>query len=110
MFEMRRRIVLLEDFALDPVEIDFYAIGDAAMAFDPLSSQGIIKGLRQGWKAGQIVSKYLAGETAAIAHFSQDLEAIFSEYVTTRSGYYATEQRWADSLFWRRRHPSVCRC
>ncbi len=86
------------------------AIGDAAMAFDPLSSQGIIKGLRQGWKAGQIISKYLAGETAAIAHFSQDLEAIFSEYVITRSGYYATEQRWADSLFWRRRHPSVCKC
>ncbi|MCC7091746.1 MAG: FAD-dependent monooxygenase [Nitrosomonas sp.] len=83
------------------------AIGDAAMAFDPLSSQGITKGLRHGWMAGQVVIRYLSGETAAIAHFSQDLEAIFSEYIATRAGYYATEQRWADSLFWRRRHTST---
>ena len=83
------------------------AIGDAAMAFDPLSSQGITKGLRHGWMAGQAVTRYLAGEAAAIAHFSQDLEAIFSEYVNTRAGYYATEQRWADSLFWRRRHSAA---
>jgi len=83
------------------------AIGDAAMAFDPLSSQGITKGLRHGWMAGHAVTRYLAGETSAIAHFSQDLEAIFYEYVTTRAGYYATERRWADSLFWRRRHPSA---
>lgn len=80
------------------------ASGDAAMSFDPLSSQGISKGLRQGWMAGQAVSSYLAGETAAIVHFSQDLEAIFSEYTATRAGYYATERRWAGSLFWHRRH------
>jgi len=63
--------------------------------------------LRHGWMAGQVVIRYLSGETAAIAHFSQDLEAIFSEYIATRAGYYATEQRWADSLFWRRRHTST---
>jgi 2-polyprenyl-6-methoxyphenol hydroxylase-like FAD-dependent oxidoreductase len=80
------------------------AIGDAAMAFDPLSSQGITKGLRHGWMAGRAVSKYIAGDTFAIRRFSHDLENIFCEYLSTRAGYYATEQRWADLLFWRRRH------
>ena len=31
MLEMRRRVGLLEDLALDPVELDLHAIGDAAM-------------------------------------------------------------------------------
>ncbi len=80
------------------------ATGDAAMAFDPLSSQGITKGLRQGWMAGYAVSRYFGGDALAINRFCDDLEHIFSEYLSTRAGYYATEQRWADSLFWRRRH------
>lgn len=80
------------------------AIGDAAMAFDPLSSHGITKGLRHGWMAGKAVSNYIRGDNFAIHRFCQDLEQIFGEYQNTRAGYYATEQRWADSLFWRRRH------
>ncbi len=80
------------------------ATGDAAMAFDPLSSQGITKGLRHGWMAGHAVSRYIGGDTFAINRFCDDLEHIFSEYLRTRAGYYATEQRWPDSLFWRRRH------
>ena len=80
------------------------AIGDAAMAFDPLSSHGITKGLRHGWMAGRAVSKHIAGDTFAIHRFCHDLENIFCEYLSTRVAYYATKQRWADSLFWRRRH------
>ena len=80
------------------------ATGDAAMAFDPLSSHGITKGLRHGWMAGRAVSRYIGGDALAINRFCDDLEHIFSEYLSTRAGYYATEQRWADSLFWRRRH------
>ncbi len=83
---------------------NWLAIGDAAMAFDPLSSHGITKGLRHGWMAGKAVSHYIRGDNFAIHRFCQDLEHIFSEYLSTRAGYYATEQRWADSLFWRRRH------
>ncbi len=79
-------------------------IGDAAMAFDPLSSHGITKGLRHGWMAGKAISHYIRGDNFAIRRFCQDLEQIFAEYLSTRAGYYATEQRWADSLFWRRRH------
>lgn len=80
------------------------ATGDAAMAFDPLSSHGITKGLRHGWMAGRAVSRYLGGDALAINRFCGDMEHIFSEYLGTRAGYYATEQRWADALFWRRRH------
>lgn len=80
------------------------AVGDAAMAFDPLSSHGITKGLRHGWMAGKAISNTMRGDRFAINHFCNDLEHIFAEYVNTRAGYYATEQRWPDSLFWRRRH------
>ena len=84
---------------------NWLAAGDAAMTFDPLSSHGISKGLRHGWMAGKAVATFTQqGDRRALERFDRDLEYIFSEYLKTRTGYYATEQRWPESRFWSRRH------
>src|SRR5947209_19913475 len=43
------------------------AVGDAASTFDPLSSQGIIKGLRSGICAARSICRYLRGHKKALA-------------------------------------------
>jgi flavin-dependent dehydrogenase len=79
------------------------AVGDAASAFDPISSQGITKALSDGLGAGAAISGWLAGDAAALETYSASVAARFEEYLQTRAYLYAIEQRWADAPFWRRR-------
>jgi flavin-dependent dehydrogenase len=75
------------------------AIGDAALARDPLSSQGIAAALDAGLRAAELVREMLAGREPAVDH---DLELL--EYLRERARVYRLEQRFADREFWRRRH------
>jgi flavin-dependent dehydrogenase len=81
------------------------AVGDAAMAFDPLSSQGLLQALASGIRAGEALNAYLAGEAAAIGEFDIRANDVFREYLRLRAVYYEREQRWSQSIFWQRRHP-----
>jgi flavin-dependent dehydrogenase len=76
------------------------AAGDAAMAFDPLSSQGIYNSLYCGMKAGQTVHAALAGDGSAVARYADRLEQIRAHYVARRQAVYATEPRWWREPFW----------
>jgi flavin-dependent dehydrogenase len=90
---------------LDIVEGDgWLAVGDAAMSFDPLSSEGISKGLEWGMKAARAVAASVAGDMSAAGVYRCDLEKTFSEYLSSRHRYYSAEKRWPDAAFWRRRH------
>jgi flavin-dependent dehydrogenase len=79
------------------------AVGDAAISFDPLSSQGILNALYMGMKAGQAISQSLSGDPGLVDDYLQRLENIYNAYRTTRKEYYAAERRWHDRPFWRRR-------
>lgn len=79
------------------------AAGDAALAFDPLSSQGIFDAIYTGMKAGQAVDASLSGDISAIEEYSARLESIRAAYVDRRRLVYETELRWCDRPFWRRR-------
>jgi len=79
------------------------AVGDAAMAFDPLASQGIIKALDQGRRAATSISAYLAGDDSSLERFALHLRREYAIYQATRHQYYRLEQRWPQSIFWRRR-------
>jgi flavin-dependent dehydrogenase len=81
------------------------AVGDAAMAFDPLSSQGLLQALASGIRAGEALNAYLTGERAAIGEFDIRANDVFREYLRLRAVYYEREQRWSQSVFWQRRHP-----
>jgi flavin-dependent dehydrogenase len=79
------------------------AVGDAAAMWDPLSSSGILKGLRTGREAAQAVCAALRGDATALKHYAQQRDAEFLRYLASRQAHYAQEQRWAGEDFWRRR-------
>src|SRR5262245_2364984 len=80
------------------------AVGDAAMAFDPLSSQGISEALESGALAGELLERYLRKDAGALREYSARMNKVFSRYIQLYEGYYGREQRWPRSAFWRRRH------
>ena len=81
--------------------------GDAAAAFDPLSSQGIFFALRSGVNAARAVRAALLGDGQAVEGYSQGLEHAFLAYLAQRQAYYRAEQRWMERPFWRTRHHAV---
>jgi flavin-dependent dehydrogenase len=87
----------------DPCGNDWCAIGDAAMAFDPLSSQGLFNALYTGVRGGQAVDAALVGDLQRLADYRARLESIWNTYERNRASYYAMERRFADQKFWSRR-------
>ena len=79
------------------------ATGDAALSFDPLSSQGIYKALQSGLMVAETIEAVLHGEKAAVLDWSFRNRKRFDRYLRTRQAYYGLERRWPDSVFWRRR-------
>lgn len=79
------------------------AVGDAAMSFDPLSSQGLFHALYTGLKGGEAAARMLAGDAAAGPAFAASLEPVWEAYLFHRAVYYGMERRWPDAPFWRRR-------
>jgi flavin-dependent dehydrogenase len=99
------RMVAANSSRLDGVSgHGWLAVGDAAMAFDPLSSQGLRHALASGMHAGEALNGCLAGEAAAIGEYDRRAHEVFRDYLRLRAVYYGREQRWPQSIFWRRRH------
>lgn len=73
------------------------AIGDAASAYDPVTSQGIVKSIANGIAAANAISG-----RAEIGVFAQSVEDQYRHYLAARRTYYGWERRWPDSPFWRR--------
>ena len=74
------------------------ATGDAAAAFDPLSSQGIVTALVMGREAGRV-----AAGTVSPEDYEAQYASLLEEHLALREAYYGLERRWPDSTFWRRR-------
>jgi flavin-dependent dehydrogenase len=79
------------------------AVGDAAMSYDPLSSEGISKGIEWGRKAAQATAAWIKGDRSAGSRYAEEATRTFSAYLHQRHVYYAAEKRWAGSPFWQRR-------
>ncbi|WP_263101767.1 NAD(P)/FAD-dependent oxidoreductase, partial [Kitasatospora sp. DSM 101779] len=80
------------------------AVGDAVAAFDPVSSQGILTALHTGTAGALAVHARLDGDTAALDAYRRNVDALIAAYRRNHRAVYATERRWADRPFWRRRH------
>ncbi|MEE8586474.1 MAG: hypothetical protein V3T83_16655 [Acidobacteriota bacterium] len=61
------------------------AAGDAAISFDPLSSQGILTALYAGLKAAEALQSHLSGNPGALDSYSRDLESVYSHYLHNRT-------------------------
>jgi flavin-dependent dehydrogenase len=93
---------------LDSVDGDgWLAVGDAAMSFDPLSSEGISKGLEWGRKAARAAAALCRGDRSVVQEYREDAERAFSAYLHTRDRYYGMERRWPNAPFWQRRHAAT---
>jgi len=87
---------------------NWLAVGDAACAFDPLSSFGIQKGLYMGEKAALTVINYLKfGNLSILQKYEDEVKKSFNSYLMQRVKFYSIEQRWPNSKFWQRRRCSV---
>lgn len=79
------------------------AVGDAALAFDPLSSKGIANALYTGLAGARATRAVLAGDDAAAASYAAHVAAIHAAYRAQLAQIYALETRWPHAPFWRRR-------
>jgi len=76
------------------------AVGDAALAFDPLSSKGISSALYTGLQAARTVIAADHGDSAAVARYVAHVRDIHRVYREQLCAFYAMEQRWPDAAFW----------
>lgn len=79
------------------------AVGDAVLAHDPLSGQGLVHALLTGLRGAEALCR---GETNTYAH-ARAREC--AQYLQARHDIYRLETRWARSAFWRRRQEAVSR-
>jgi flavin-dependent dehydrogenase len=86
-----------------PEGAGWVACGDAALAFDPLSAQGLFNALYTGLAAAETTDRMLDGDIAAGVEYAADLNRVWAAYDAHRTAWYGMERRWADRPFWRRR-------
>jgi flavin-dependent dehydrogenase len=99
----------LDQFAGD----GWLAVGDAAQAYDPLSSQGITKGLTSGVMAGQLLG-YALNSLKQYGHrnadppffkrYADEQERLWAGYLQQYQFYYRGQPNWSDQPFWSRRN------
>lgn len=86
--------------ARDPIVGDgWLAVGDAAVSFDPLSSQGLITGVVMAAHAAVAID----GGTGALDAWAADYRVVLDEHLQVRRAFWAEEDRWTDAPFWARR-------
>lgn len=81
-------------------------VGDAAMAVDPLSGNGVFQSLSSALQAPAVINTLLQcpdkAELACRFH-QQRIEHLFMRFARTGRDFYAMEQRWPEHDFWRAR-------
>lgn len=107
---LERRTVQCATTRLTPtVGPGWASIGDAAMTFDPLSAQGMMKALHDARALIQAADGQPLSGSALLRELGERHETEFAAYLAQRQGVYAIEQRWPETAFWRARHdPGAC--
>jgi flavin-dependent dehydrogenase len=81
----------------------WFAIGDAAMAHDPLFGLGICHALGSGWTAARALIASSNGDSGAIARYQGWAESCYRDYLDRRASIYSAVTQWSNSKFWNRR-------
>ena len=85
---------------------DWLRVGDAAMAVDPLSGNGIFQSLSSALQAPVVINTMLRRPARAslARHFHQQrIEQLFLRFARIGRDFYAQEQGKAEQPFWARR-------
>lgn len=96
----------LEEFCGD----GWVAIGDAAISFDPLSSQGMFNALVNAvqlrdnlLKNNHIITLNKSVRLNFISEYNSSISKVWAAYLAHKNLYYSVEKRWPNHAFWRRR-------
>jgi flavin-dependent dehydrogenase len=81
----------------------WFAAGDAAMTFDPLSGQGLLNALFTGLATAEAADRQLQRCNDALPGYLQTLAGIETAYHRHLSKWYQAETRWPGAPFWERR-------
>jgi flavin-dependent dehydrogenase len=92
-------------FCLDQLAGEnWLAIGDAASAYDPITSRGVYKSLTDACSAAELVAHYLTNNESSFEAFENYVKGNYDNYLIERAHYYSIEQRWSDHPFWTKFH------
>lgn len=87
------------------------ALGDAAMSFDPLSSQGMFNAMASSLQLADLLKESGLIKNLDSTRMNQfrtiythQMDQIWKHYLKHKSIFYREEMRWKDSDFWKRRH------
>ncbi|WP_316822617.1 NAD(P)/FAD-dependent oxidoreductase [Pedobacter gandavensis] len=87
------------------------ALGDAAMSFDPLSSQGMFNAMASAVQLTDLLAEtdpsgLLKSESLKEiqTQYIQQSDRIWEQYLKHKKLYYRGEMRWHNAPFWKRRH------
>lgn len=92
-------------FPAEDEDARWSAVGDAAMAFDPLSSQGMLTALRAGSILGLELAHRLSGTGGPRRSMADVFEVIGKDYESKKALHYGSVQRF-DTAFWLARKQS----
>jgi flavin-dependent dehydrogenase len=99
------RVLPAETSRLDAILGDrWIALGDAAAAYDPLSSHGVASAMGSGFYGGHAIVDLLAGRSEARLAYLGLLQQAYGNYLDLQKEHYRRETRWPDAPFWQRRH------
>ena len=82
---------------------NWLAVGDAAYAYDPISSYGIVSSLESGFFAGHAIADHCAGNADALPAYDYLISTSFNNYLSMHTHQYLQETRWRNEPFWKRR-------
>lgn len=78
------------------------AIGDAAVSFDPLSSQGMFNAMASAMQLSALIRQSeLTGDLEK--NYTHQINQIWEHYLNHRRLFYQAETRWQNAEFWKRR-------
>jgi flavin-dependent dehydrogenase len=80
------------------------AVGDAALALDPLAGQGSLAAIDGAIRAARAISEYFRAGTQALQRYADQEQLRSERFLADRTAYYRMEQRWPHSPFWNRRY------
>ncbi|GAA4236684.1 NAD(P)/FAD-dependent oxidoreductase [Actinomadura meridiana] len=90
--------------ATPPWSPHLIAVGDAAVAVDPLSSSGLLNALRLAEPAATAALGLLDGNTEPAHQYTQNVQALINNHLDKRDYYLTLTEE--NAPFWKKRRPS----
>ena len=85
------------------IDANWLAIGDAALSFDPISSQGIFFALYSGIRGAETIACILNSEEKTLRYlqdYSKKIHKVFTSNERSRKYFYTQEVRYQEDPYW----------